>query len=574
MALVVTLAVFFFIYLICMGVYAVGTNVRERIHLQNACDAAAYSAAVVQADTFSRIATINRAMSWTYVQLTRRQMDYIVYKWLEKTEAKYKESFDSAKAAGSAGLHEHLYWSIGAEASNTPMYNDLKTEVFGSDSVRLNENVEHEPTFTDIWDAKDDFIASNLDGLSFYADELAKNSEESSDVSTDDETEGVTGKTGIDRLTAQMDADRKAIGAMNASEKNLIGSLKDRMESAAVEILKANALVTDDSPEYIYFVDASEATTYFENAQSSDEERFLKWAGYEGGASATFETGIDVWFKLKDSSDGLYRYYEDATSSLEATWEWKSWTWVCTPPPVSSCEMSVLPVTKTEECRASEAEDGYFKGDSDDEDQMAKPQLLKADYFGGKGTISVGLARKSANPFAMIFDVGGIFTAFDSFGSWTVALASAKAGYAHNIPDDDGRDYWISYKRHWGDKSEPLNMSQSNWDAVLIPVRMAKSKADGRDWPEEGSGNKKPQWHAEGISDHIETWMGGAWKDLLTGNDSDENPMKAMAGEGVAQSEGDASDLGDGETSVRVQWLVEHPGANVNWGQLTERMFH
>ena len=42
-ALVTTLAVFMFMYLICMGVYAIGTAVKTRIHLQNACDAAAYS---------------------------------------------------------------------------------------------------------------------------------------------------------------------------------------------------------------------------------------------------------------------------------------------------------------------------------------------------------------------------------------------------------------------------------------------------------------------------------------------------------------------------------------------------
>ena len=82
-ALVVTLALFMFMYLSCAGVFAIGQTAKNRIHLQNACDAAAYSAAVVQADTLSRIATINRAMAWTYVSMTRRQMDYIVSQWLK-----------------------------------------------------------------------------------------------------------------------------------------------------------------------------------------------------------------------------------------------------------------------------------------------------------------------------------------------------------------------------------------------------------------------------------------------------------------------------------------------------------
>ena len=93
-ALMVTLALFLFMYLSGAGVFAIGKVVKDRIHLQNACDAAAYSAAVVQADTLSRIATINRAMAWTYVSMTRRQMDYIVHQWLAKTLKEYEKSQD------------------------------------------------------------------------------------------------------------------------------------------------------------------------------------------------------------------------------------------------------------------------------------------------------------------------------------------------------------------------------------------------------------------------------------------------------------------------------------------------
>ena len=85
-ALVLTLCTFMFMFLLCCGVYAIGDTVRQKIELQNAADAAAYSAAVIQADTISRIATINRAMSWTYVQMTRRQLDFIVDQWLRRTK--------------------------------------------------------------------------------------------------------------------------------------------------------------------------------------------------------------------------------------------------------------------------------------------------------------------------------------------------------------------------------------------------------------------------------------------------------------------------------------------------------
>lgn len=82
-ALLLTLAVFLMLYLLCCGVWVTGETVRRRVELQDACDAAAYSAAVVQADALSRMAVVNRAMAWTYVQLCREQMDYIVYSWLD-----------------------------------------------------------------------------------------------------------------------------------------------------------------------------------------------------------------------------------------------------------------------------------------------------------------------------------------------------------------------------------------------------------------------------------------------------------------------------------------------------------
>ena len=67
-----------------MSVYAAGETVRQRMELQNAADAAAYSGAAVQADTLSRVVCINQAMSWTYVMMNRRVMDYITDKWQTK----------------------------------------------------------------------------------------------------------------------------------------------------------------------------------------------------------------------------------------------------------------------------------------------------------------------------------------------------------------------------------------------------------------------------------------------------------------------------------------------------------
>ena len=92
-----TLAIFLFIFVLCAFVYAVGETIHQRIRMQNACDAAAYSAAVVQADGLSRMAVVNRAMAWSYVQMTNRQMDYITYRWLKLTCKNFGEDLENAE---------------------------------------------------------------------------------------------------------------------------------------------------------------------------------------------------------------------------------------------------------------------------------------------------------------------------------------------------------------------------------------------------------------------------------------------------------------------------------------------
>lgn len=92
-----TLCIFLLLFIFCSAVYAVGVTIHQRIKLQNACDAAAYSAAVVQADGLSRMAVVNKAMSWTYVQMTNRQMDYVTYRWLMLANKRFDEDFGAAK---------------------------------------------------------------------------------------------------------------------------------------------------------------------------------------------------------------------------------------------------------------------------------------------------------------------------------------------------------------------------------------------------------------------------------------------------------------------------------------------
>ncbi|MCL1887865.1 MAG: pilus assembly protein TadG-related protein, partial [Kiritimatiellaeota bacterium] len=106
-ALMLTLGIFLFLFVTCCAVYATGETVRQKVELQNAADAAAYSAAVVQADALSRMATINRAMSWTYIQMTRAQMDYIAWRWIRLTHKRFREDYHKNAKTGKWTQKRH-----------------------------------------------------------------------------------------------------------------------------------------------------------------------------------------------------------------------------------------------------------------------------------------------------------------------------------------------------------------------------------------------------------------------------------------------------------------------------------
>ena len=128
-----TLAIFLFLFVLCASIYAVGETIHQRIKIQNACDAAAYSAAVVQADGLSRMAVVNRAMAWSYVQMTNRQMDYITYRWLKLTCKRFQEDKKNANDYAEqvkAAIDPEIGWWALLEAVATAAL-DGTLQIFG-----------------------------------------------------------------------------------------------------------------------------------------------------------------------------------------------------------------------------------------------------------------------------------------------------------------------------------------------------------------------------------------------------------------------------------------------------------
>ena len=100
--LAITVITFLMLFVMACSVYAIGETARQRVELQNLADATVYSGSLTQADTISRVATINRAMSWTYVQLVRMDMDAIVDRWLELAIQAYMPNYTYARSVAFA----------------------------------------------------------------------------------------------------------------------------------------------------------------------------------------------------------------------------------------------------------------------------------------------------------------------------------------------------------------------------------------------------------------------------------------------------------------------------------------
>ena len=416
-ALVLTLGVFFFMYIFCAGVYAIGMAVKEKIHLQNACDAAAYSAAVVQADTFSRIATLNRALGWTYQQMTRRQMDYIVGKWLRGVCSQYDNDRSLARRihAGSGCPFRHRF-----EGYNNGWY-------IGSNPYRSLERVnlnwthnEYEPDVRTVCNG----------GFNRHV-----NSQKGSFFPT-------VGTADFNTLGQQIDNDKFAISQMSSAIERFACEMPQNIDNAAQAIARANIPTWLQGRCEIIVKQKQNPldryTGFFEPVGNNNaSESLLMSLGDTGIASSTltaddlvrsvFKTGIDDWFVHSPRTTvGLQREYRQLPTRLNASWHWWAAFWTCYQDQFGIWHHPHLPASGAmRQAPANDFWDSRFVGAN------ARPRFLNSRYFGPDGTITVGIVRLNTNPWYSIFrrvSEDGFYGAFNP-GTDLFCFASAKAGY-------------------------------------------------------------------------------------------------------------------------------------------------
>lgn len=526
--LAMTVVIFLTLFVIACSVYAVGENIRLRIETQNAADAAAYSAAVVQADTLSRIASINRAMGWTYAQQVKMEMDFIVDRWLVQTMIEWLKDYIRVRIRAMLSM-----CSSGPHTGSDDYYaGDGFTH---REHVKLNRGE---------WVSIKKILQAHKQAAA-------------------------AGKS-CGRLGFKIIKSKANIRGMNRAEVALINKMEDRMHRAAQACLRRNIDDTEndrrskDRNGDIRFAFLTEPKKCFTILSS---EHFFLRSVFGRGTSAKqlFGEGTDTWFVQNGNEIG--RHYRQMGSRLVAEWKYRGRNW-CLYPPAGECLPCPLPpVQGNGEVKGQDVYMAAFF-----ETSVCEPQILTPEYFEKAGAVVVGVARLQHNPFQFMFPrrmpdgLYGLYsvpmqTRSDSRYIWSVA--AARAGYRDHgrtegsynptvdsfeqeydpvVPPSEAPAWWK--RNHGWQGLSPYNLTETDWDAVFIPLHRAWSQRTPS-WQNRGpaSGVGAPvsagRWQrATAAKVLAELWDSAGWESLRGRRDG--NGLSRFAdGKGPIGMEGD-----------------------------------
>lgn len=447
-AIAMTIIVWPLMLITVSGIFVTGETIRKKMILQNAADAAAHAGAMIQADTLSRAAVINRVMAWTYIQANKMEMDYTVVNW--------------------------------ALLANSVM-NDLKAPLAAT-------NLEASPTCTDpahklertegsgnIWG----WYAGNGLSTDYTSEQLLLNGHET--LQTKIESLASLKSS----LESSLSAAFANISSMNSALEDLSAKCAGRVEKAAKEVFAAN---TKEFASGVTFWSRQDLTKNY-LVPMTDESAFLALAGAAESTAFTGTPGISWWQPDGAAADGFRRAYTDTRSGLEAWFNMgvKGWQNSGTP---AGCvcyvtENATVYIQGTGvvtsdgisnailgAARSADLEGSAIKSKSLDflgynTTLRALPRQLSQEFI-NKGAVLVGAKYPQTNPLAAVFGdlTDSWFDAHTLSGStdiWCLSAARACAGTGTG-----------SYSRKNLAHYAPGN---TEYTAVMLPVSMAGDSA-------------------------------------------------------------------------------------------------
>lgn len=469
--LALTAVVYLTLFVIACSVYAVGEHLRNRIILQNAADAAAYSAAVVQAEAISRIAAINRAMAWNYAQVCKMKREYILDEWIRRVYREWYNNYNSMSTRGTTRCGEGLYrWYAGRKKD---------------------------------WEGKE----IRINGTWYSASEFF------------DRMNAVPNEQRYEELEERINLLLSDISEMNVAEEAIIATLSDAIDATFRHVCGSNL----DNGSLTLFR-RRDPDDYFEILPSTMqcEEEFLRYA-VDNNPENEFGPGTNEWFNLQEPSNDSGGFSRNYSGNLFAKWyygyeKWKKKTYYYyVETPSGQKKTSYKKCTKTSSDykeRAVYAE-RYDVVHVDVDSVFARPQRLTPGFFAGDGTLVAAVAMPLRNPLTIMLAAGGkagIFSFFEppaKSSQYMWAVSAARAGYRAGAKE--GAYAIVRDHEDLSDDWDKVNLSEMDWDAVLLPLRRARSTY--------GANSTHDAWQHESASAILsDLWSANDWQPVGGGS--------------------------------------------------------
>ena len=445
-AIAVTILVWPLMLLAVSGIFVTGESIRRKMVLQNAADAAVHAGAMVQADTLSRIAVINRMMAWTYLQANKMEMDYTVANWAllaDEVMEDLKAPLQTANRAASITCPhpEHKVARTAALPVVWGWFSGVEQTPYCPNQIALNKHNEEQQTIETLGSLKAQ-LANRLEGA--YGN----------------------------------------ISSMNKAIDDLSAKSAARVEKTVRAVFAENAKEFGDSSSLYVRSDVTGSCL----VPMKDENAFLDLAGTAQKNALLNTPGISWWRPDGSRSEGFRRQYDTNSNGLSALFSigFKGWmmnlTGTCAPYLSASADVKVsgdgrvitegftlagsnfsLPdeLTALSIYTRSRSTLGF------NENVRALPRQL-SEKFLSDGALVVGAKLPYANPLAAIFgELSGKW--FDAhtlpakMDLWCISAARACAA------TPDGR-----YSRT---KFENYSPGTTDYTAVMLPIAMAGNNA-------------------------------------------------------------------------------------------------
>ena len=390
-ALAITLAFMLPVSILFIGIYGVGEIVRNKIELQNAADAAAYSAAVVQADYLSRMATVNKAMAWTYVDLQRRSFDAAMDMFCTYIIKQFQSDLDMCKQRNMP-CHMHvpgIHYNCGTDL----LVKDWSLEIFGTGTgVPL--------------------LATKFNGQNKASRFLLSQAVHV--------TKANIKNKGFIANVPKIYKYSYNIIKMTKKLKDLYDEYPKKIKETAQQVAIANMMECKD--DYIINITTgNEKLSFFFMTGSDDNEKaFISFADptlKDFSPKSVFGPGTDDWI-VRKGAIGFWRVYKQTETHLHAAWDWFWTRWVHVQ--ILEEPLHLPPITPGGAIGRGHPKyygyESFFKIIKKDSPiglivTPAIPVTLLPEFFGKSGSITVAIARKTPNPLSAFTSQGRSMTA-------------------------------------------------------------------------------------------------------------------------------------------------------------------